>query len=802
MEYTVDEGSWCLRASLTLLQGMAAVQVLGGADSATEEHRAAALANSSTCVGQWVDRKPLGALSPSALLWANLALYGGFLILAFALAPCWRHGARTRAVLHSLLLLTYAVDRAGWAAFLVAVRVDSRSLPSNFNFTEQRVSLLADDFGTLCFFALVGLLLTEGGDSLVVGWKTSRRLWTTVKLLILLLFLSGAAVVVLTALKTEGPSRLLTFSDDGSSSCSLIAVLALACLASRYHRRTGPMALLARFRHARRAINAWIVLTLLCFLVRALPPRWLALGLSALGMCPRGPDDYLSSWAFMLQTHWLPELVPASGMLLLLHALHRLKLEPLVETSSTRGLRSHWRSERSEGLLEGAPADHWLRSALDDSALEDAPCALRASWRRSTATTRTRDSTVSGSMSAPGSGPAMAAAGGRSARPSASQLISPSPSCVSCLWTDGPLPTGRASPPSCPTVSSASSMSFSSRLLRASFGGFTEPRHAEGAAPAPGLARSASPTPSVPTSPSERPVSAAVAPARAGRHVEVVYPAVREEELWLLETISECPYAYCVPLAWISLAQADDRQAMSRLTQRLKAALSDAKRGAAHRGHAASSTSASTAAGGNVPRTPTLTSLLSTTHRKPHLCDHPSPPHLCRPPTLILTSLTTLTHPRPHPHLPHPEGCSPQPAARSPQPAARSPQPTPRISRPTSHIPHPTPHTPHPTPHVPHPTPHTPHLTYHVPRTTPHISRPTSHVSHPTPRTPHPTSRTPRPTSHIPHPTPHHISRPTSHIPHLTSHVPHPTSLCTRRPPRPRPRSGGGWRRCSRAKPA
>ena len=110
-----------------------------------------------------------------ATLIANLVLYGALMLLSLVLASCWRarpHRSCSR-MLHSTLLLGFAVGRVGWAAFLVDAAFNRKARGQ----ADQRAVFVADRLLSLWFLALAGLLLTEVGDAIVIGWKSSQRLW-------------------------------------------------------------------------------------------------------------------------------------------------------------------------------------------------------------------------------------------------------------------------------------------------------------------------------------------------------------------------------------------------------------------------------------------------------------------------------------------------------------------------------------------------------------------------------------------------------------------------------------------------
>ena len=270
----------------------------------------------------WV---PALASVPESVLWANLAVFTALLLFLVVMAPCRRHALKRRLCCQTALLYVYATVRVGWAGFMLFVTLCS----GRFSTVEQEIDLLANRLGSICFFALAGLLLVEVADALVVGWKSAQRLWAMFRVCVALLAISSVAFIVL--MRSWHPEHLHELADDASSAASLGVVVALLALAARYHavRRRG----LSAFGRARHPINATLVATLLSFALRAIPTRFLIQWLAKLGLCPSGNGAQLL-WVVLLQTRWLAEVVPICATLLLAQALHRLTLHALALTAT------------------------------------------------------------------------------------------------------------------------------------------------------------------------------------------------------------------------------------------------------------------------------------------------------------------------------------------------------------------------------------------------------------------------------------------------------------------------------------
>ena len=262
---------------------------------------------------------------PAPALYLNLTLYSLLLLLILMLCAvggsrAWRIGKRR--CMQSLLTLLFAVERVGWAALLVGVMDHSHKRPHPFNELEKRLTFWSNQVGSVCYFVLSFLLLAEVGDVLTVGWKTSRRLWLAFKLVAALLL--AAAIALTVTAPWLKPHDVITVAGNLTSAASLLAALAIAAIAVRYHRMGAP-AVLLRFGRARLAIDAVGLLVLSCFAFHSIPPDLLAEALAALGLCRNGEVEHLE-WVALLHCHWLAEIVPISALLLLAHYLERMKL--------------------------------------------------------------------------------------------------------------------------------------------------------------------------------------------------------------------------------------------------------------------------------------------------------------------------------------------------------------------------------------------------------------------------------------------------------------------------------------------
>ena len=176
-------------------------------------------------------------------------------------------------------------------------------------------------------------------DTLVAGWKTSRRLWrawaSLTSLVIAYQLVLGLFLYVPgwspAALPCPSPLSLSCglegMHDVAISTLSLVALGAVILLCCRYRAivMSDPPSVLHRFACERYCIYAVAIACVVCLILRAVPPlinsvltelHHHAMGDMELRLWWR---DRL--WLWLLISHWLPELPPVVGLLLLLRAL-------------------------------------------------------------------------------------------------------------------------------------------------------------------------------------------------------------------------------------------------------------------------------------------------------------------------------------------------------------------------------------------------------------------------------------------------------------------------------------------------
>ena len=288
--------------------------------------------NHSVCK-TWVPDMPH---LPLEALYLNLVFCTMLLLLVLILSYRASRGATNRSGIkfhrsalissQSFLTLLFAVDRVGWSALLVGVTCAAHHNASNqhpFSDLDGRIAFLSNRLGTVVFFILTGLLLAKVGDVIVVGWKTSRRLWLAFKFVAAVL--CAAAVALAVAAPRLEPHRMLSLANLLTACASGLAALAIAAIAIRYHGMGAP-AVLQRFARARCAIHFVGLLALICFVQHAIPTDVLAELLSSYGLCDGGDGGAHLEWLMLLHSHWLAELVPLATLLLLTHSLDRLHL--------------------------------------------------------------------------------------------------------------------------------------------------------------------------------------------------------------------------------------------------------------------------------------------------------------------------------------------------------------------------------------------------------------------------------------------------------------------------------------------
>lgn len=261
-------------------------------------------ATSSSC-DSWT---PLLPELPHAALWANLGLYSALLLLVAVLlvASCCPRGApifRRRPVTSSLVV-AFAACRVVWATYIIAVLVRAKRMRDHgddyFSMQERRTAFFLECLGTIFFFAITGLLLVDMADALVVGWKSSRRLWAAFKVLVVVLVLTAFACGLMT-FNELSLAKLVELSDDTVATACVCVALAILVLSVRYYTLHDPPAILSRFYHVRRAIDAVIAFVIFCFLFRAVPTRLVMMAIAALRLCPTSGGSGYLGWLIFVQ---------------------------------------------------------------------------------------------------------------------------------------------------------------------------------------------------------------------------------------------------------------------------------------------------------------------------------------------------------------------------------------------------------------------------------------------------------------------------------------------------------------------
>ena len=281
--------------------------------------------NSSTCE-DWLPTLPELTRTP---LWVNCALYAVqfLLVVTVVVTSCYfRTGASVFWPLLSTLLVAFAVARFALSVLLIVLSVNHHGPKTTFTIQERRIASLLDGLGTIFFFASTGLLIADLADMLLVGWKSSRRLWVAFKGLTVLLALTAGIAVWLT--RSLEPEQLLEISEDAVAAASVCSALAIAALALRYYWMHEHSAILSRFGHVRRAMNVLVGFVVFCFLFRAVPWRLMMNTIAALHLCPTAPDGGYLQWLAFVQKRWLAEFGPACALLLFGCYLDRLKCAP------------------------------------------------------------------------------------------------------------------------------------------------------------------------------------------------------------------------------------------------------------------------------------------------------------------------------------------------------------------------------------------------------------------------------------------------------------------------------------------
>jgi hypothetical protein len=291
--------------------------------------------NSSTCE-DWLPTLPELTRTP---LWVNCALYTGvFLLVATVIVTsCYlRTGVPVfrRQPLLSTLVVAFAVARFALSVLLIVLSVNHHGAKTTFTIQERRIASLLDGLGTIFFFASTGLLIADLADMLLVGWKSSRRLWVAFKgLTVLLTLTAGISVWLTRSLELE---QLLEISEDAVAAASVCSALAIAALALRSYRMHEHSAILSRFGHVRHAMNVLVGFVVFCFLFRAVPWRLMMNTIAALHLCPTIPDGGYLPWLAFIQKLWLSEIGPAGALLLFGCYLDRLKCAPPPRAATTR----------------------------------------------------------------------------------------------------------------------------------------------------------------------------------------------------------------------------------------------------------------------------------------------------------------------------------------------------------------------------------------------------------------------------------------------------------------------------------
>lgn len=261
-------------------------------------------------------------------LWLNVGLHALLLLLACYLTLlrfCSRRSRRSRQVAHSLLLL-YAVGRVVWASFIV-VYAPSFAKPNSL----ARIACLLDAACECVFFSLAALLLTQVADAISIGWKSRRCIWRCFYLVIGLVPLYLAGLVLASDAYKRNSSIIAHVQYFVYAAASSLVALLLCAIGRRYARMETPL-VLRTFVLARRAMKAVALVCIGCFLIRACPLEyliWFSRGRPGCGAA--GEHSCVATWDVpvwvnLLHSHWIAELVPAVGMLLLIRALEKLKL--------------------------------------------------------------------------------------------------------------------------------------------------------------------------------------------------------------------------------------------------------------------------------------------------------------------------------------------------------------------------------------------------------------------------------------------------------------------------------------------
>ena len=499
-------------------------------------------------------------LGHNVVLWLNVVLYGLLLALVTSLAIMRARGRRSmgrgRKMAHGMIV-AFASLRVGWGAILLRA---SKSPEHSFADGDVRAVFLLDRLGSVVFFALTALLLTAVGDTLVSGWKTSVRMWRCFHVVVFSLAASGVAASVFLACQIT-PATVVHTSDTVTCYAAAASAALIAGIAVRYM-RNGPPDVLNRFRRVRCAINLVALLSMACFVLAAIPGSWLLRWLATLFRFCASDHTDMAALLTMLQTHWLLELCPTCAVALMTRVLERRKLGSRYRSSSMSSMDPDVLGE----LLASHPSGriHAARGQLTpgEGIRPRADLSLSGPPRGSGLGEPQRYESFRDSFA--GSEPESPADSGRSRAPLPARTPASRPRLRSGSFSSSPTPfrpgtpAGAAGGVGDAHFALSPSASFVCGCATATAG----PGAAAAAADGRGAEVEASAAASV--------AGQTEGGGGDGSHVVVEYPSVRGGELWLLETITECPYTWHVPHAWLRLQVEVRRQDIAQLGDQLR----------------------------------------------------------------------------------------------------------------------------------------------------------------------------------------------------------------------------------------
>ena len=252
-------------------------------------------------------------------LCVNVSLYVVLLLAALYIwpeRPAVAHGSR-RIAAHVMILL-FAAIRVFWAVYLLAIETTH---PPPYNLPANQWDLCLDTLCVSILLATTAAIVVQVADTLLVGYRSSRHLWRVLRIFIAFLaiyqlFVTGTAIDISVQQSESASKRLLHVLEHvqppvlgGFSLFLLIAIL----LVIRLYSRQATPSILTRYRFARRAIVSLGVIFTGSFIVRS--GLWLAYD-----------DVEVRLWLWLCLSHWLPELLPSMGLMLLLRTLTTTRL--------------------------------------------------------------------------------------------------------------------------------------------------------------------------------------------------------------------------------------------------------------------------------------------------------------------------------------------------------------------------------------------------------------------------------------------------------------------------------------------